>query len=412
MPSRHVPVRPNLDQLRRQAKDLLKGIRAGDPDAVAEFTSHHPRPVASDSVKLVDAQRALARSYGVSSWQRLVLACHLTDAIWNDDIATVKRLVLEHPRLLREDARGVPGNWGPPMSYAANVGRDAIVTMLHNLGAQDVQYAFERACLQGKLDTARILTNWGAKPEPGSVMGPCETFSGSGLSFLLEQGAQLCDEQGDTLAPIGMLLETYCRNPAGKHQCFATLAARGVYLPETPPMALHQGRIDLLERHLSADPGLLQRTFDHEAIYPRSLGCHEDTTLALHGTPVAGGTLLHLAVDFDEIEIARWLLKQGADVNARASRDSEGFGGHTALFGCVVSQPYRTNCRRDNAFARLLLDAGADTQIVASLRKRLRFVDDESEHLYRDVTPLLWGKQFHDQAWVNPTVMQLLESAP
>ncbi len=412
MASRHLPVRPNQDQLRRQAKELLKGIRTSAPDATAEFRCHHPNPksIAPDSVKLVDAQRALARSYGVSSWQRLILACRMTDAIWNDDAATVKRLVLDHPRLLREDARGVKGNWGPPMSYAANVGRDAIVTMLRDIGADDMQFAFERACLQGKLETARLLHAMGAKPVRGSVMGPCETVNGAGLTFLLELGAEFCDEQGDALAPIAMILETYSRNPSGKHQCFAALFARDVALPDTAPMALHQGRLDLLEGHLKTDPGLLNRTFDHDAIYPRTLGCHEDASLALHGTPLAGGTLLHLAVDFDEIEIACWLLEKGADVNARAAIDSEGFGGHTALFGCVVSQPFRVSRRTDDVFARLLLDAGADTQIVASLRKRLRFVADESEHIYRDVTPLAWGKQFHDPDWVNPSVVKLLEN--
>ena len=29
----------------------------------------------------------------------------------------------------------------------------------------------------------------------------------------------------------------------------------GLNLPDTPVMALHRGRIDLLEKHLSADPG-------------------------------------------------------------------------------------------------------------------------------------------------------------
>lgn len=410
MPNRHLPVHPNRDQLRRQAKELIKGIRTGNPDATTEFTLYHPKPIALDSVKLVDAQRALARSYGVSSWQRLMLACSMTDAIWNDDAATVKRLVLNHPRLLHEDARGVQSNWGPPMSYAANVGRDAIVTMLRNLGAEDLQHAFERACLQGKLETARLLHVMGAKPVPGSVMGPCETLNGEGLSFLLELGAELCDEHGNSLAPLAMILETYTRNPSGKHKCLAALVAKGVTLPDTAPMALHQGSIELLERHLNEDPGLLNRTFSHDDIYPRTQGCHEDSSLALHGTPLVGGTLLHLAVDFDEMEIARWLLKKGADVNARAAIDSEGFGGHTALFGCVVSQPFRVNCRRDDAFARLLLESGADSHVVASLRKQLRFVADESEHIYRDVTPLTWGKQFHDQDWVNPSVMKLLES--
>ena len=96
------------------------------------------------------------------------------------------------------------------------------------------------------------------------------------------------------------------------------------------------------------------------------------------------------------------------DVDARATIDDEGFGGHTALFGCVVSQPHRTGRQQDAAFAQLLLDHGSNPNARASLRKRLRFVDDESTHEYRDVTPVSWGEQFHDQSWVNRPAMRLI----
>jgi ankyrin repeat protein len=155
---------------------------------------------------------------------------------------------------------------------------------------------------------------------------------------------------------------------------------------------------------------LLIRTASHEEIYPPELGCNADHSLALHGTPLAGTTLLHLCVDYDEIEIARWLLlnDRGMDVNARAEVDSDGFGGHTPLFGCVVSQPYRCGLQKDAAFTRLLLDHGADPNARASLRKRLRFVADESMHEYRDVSPLSWGERFHNQDWVNRSAMRLI----
>ncbi|MDX1934308.1 MAG: ankyrin repeat domain-containing protein [Capsulimonadales bacterium] len=408
MALRHLPVRPNADQLKHQAKELLQGIRNGDPEALAEFQASHPAPPAPDQARLTDAQRALARSYGVSSWPRLALACQLIDAIWNEDVETVRRLILRHPRLRDEDARGVRGNWGPPLSHAATAGKFAVVRLLRELGAQDVQYAFDRASMKGHLEIARYLQSAGAHIQKGVVMGPCEALNGVGLRFLLELGADLSDDQGDPLAPVGMVLETYSRNPPEKHDCLEAMASHGLALPDTAPMALHRGRIDLLERHLKNDPELLGRTFPHEAIYPPSLGCHTDHSLALHGTPIAGGTLLHLAVDFDEYEMAHWLLNRGAAVDARAEIDADGFGGHTALFGCVVSQSYRTNCRRDDAFARLLLDHGADRSILASLRKRLRFVEDETEHFYRNVTPLEWGRRFHDPSWVNPAVMALL----
>lgn len=280
--------------------------------------------------------------------------------------------------------------------------------LLRGLGASDVQFAFDRACLQGRLETARRLYEMGARPTPGAVMGPCETLCGSGLEYLLGLGAQLDDGHGDRLAPVALILETYCRDPEGKHRCLELMAQHGVDLPDTPPMAVHRGRLDLLERHLRRDPDLLTRAFSHAELYPPELGCHADESLALHGTPLAGGTLLHLCVDNDELDLARRLLDRGADPNAPAATDADGFGGHTALYGCVVSQPYRCGRQREPALARLLLEHGANPRVRASLRKRLRFVEDERLHEYRDVTPLEWGRRFHDQAWVSRPAMALL----
>ena len=411
---RHFPVRPNLDQLRHQAKDLLRAIRCGESEALAEVHKHHPRAIDAATIKLADAQLVLARSYGLSSWPRLVTACRMTDAIWRGDRGAVRRLVLKDPGLLDEAARGLPdSNWGPPMSYAANVGQDQIIQMLRELGAADVQHAFDRACLQGQIETAKGLLAMGARVTPGCVMGPCETLNPAGLELLLGLGAELADGQGNRLAPVALLLQTYCRYPEGKHRCLELAARQGVEMPDTPVMALHRGRIDLLQEHLRRDPRLVGRTFAHREIYPPELGCSEDHSLGLHGTPFAGTTLLHISIDFDEMEIGRWLIEHGADVNAKAEVDQDGFGGHTPLFNCVVSQAYLCGRQRDAAFARLLLDHDADPNPRASLRKQLRFVADQSMHEYRDVTPLAWGKRFHGpgspgHTWVSQPAMQLI----
>ena len=410
---RHFPVRPNLEQLKHQAKDLLRAIRGGAPAALAELRKHHPDKNGPNA-KLADAQFVLARSYGLPSWARLVTACRMTDAIWRGDVGVVRELVLKDPRLLHEAARGLPdSNWGPPMSYAANVGQNAIIELLRGLGATDVQHAFERACLQGKIETARQLHAMGARPTQQGLIWTCETLNDAGMAFLLDLGAELADEKGDRMAPIALLLQTYSRYPKGKHACLELAAKRGAPLPDTPVMAMHRGRIDLLESRLAHEPGLLHRRFSHQEIYPHELGCHADHTYALHGTPLEGTTLLHMCVDFDEIEIGRWLIEQGADVNARAEIDAEGFGGHTPLFNCVVSQSYVCGRQRDAEFARLLLDHGADPNARASLRKQLRFVPDESMHECRDVTPLSWGERFYNpqssgHSWVSPPAMKLI----
>ena len=98
---RHLPVRPNLNQLKHQAKDLLRDIRRGDQAAINEFQTHHPNPPAREEIKLADVQLALARSYQAPSWPRLVQACELIDAIWRDDLEAVRALVVKHPNLLQ-----------------------------------------------------------------------------------------------------------------------------------------------------------------------------------------------------------------------------------------------------------------------------------------------------------------------
>ena len=52
---------PDLDQLKRQAKELLEACRASSPEAVAEITAYH-RTAAPETFALHDAQFVLARS--------------------------------------------------------------------------------------------------------------------------------------------------------------------------------------------------------------------------------------------------------------------------------------------------------------------------------------------------------------
>lgn len=415
MPERHFPVRPNLDQLKHQAKDLLRAFRNGDPSAIADVKDFHPERIEADSAKLADAQVVLARSYGIPSWPRLVQACRMTDAIWRDDVEAVRELVLQYPALLHEMARGTEKcNWGPPMSYAANVGRDRIIGMLHELGAADHLHALGRAALQSKIETARMLHKMMGFPKPpeGALLGPAYTLSVSGTELMFELGARVRDENGKRIAPVDCVLETDSRNPSAKHKILELYVQHGLELPDTPTMALHRGRIDLLEQHLRRDPELLRRTFSFEEIYPPELGCHNDP-LATFGTPLGGTTLLHMCIDYDEMEIAQWLVAHGMDVDIKAAIDVDGFGGHTALFCTVVSQPNfwmnHNNKPQIAPFTQLLLDHGADPNVRASLRKELHpGYEMPGMYEYRDVTPLSWGERFHFKKLVSLSAMQLL----
>jgi hypothetical protein len=60
-----LPDRPDVDQLRRQARDLHRAAAAGEPEAVDRIRR------VSDRIALSAAQLAVAREYGYPSWPAL-----------------------------------------------------------------------------------------------------------------------------------------------------------------------------------------------------------------------------------------------------------------------------------------------------------------------------------------------------
>jgi hypothetical protein len=400
-PVRRLPVRPDLGQLHREAEELLHVIRADDAAAT-----------------LADAELVLARSYTASSWTRLVHAVQLADAIWRDDLDEVRTLVTRNPALIHEDVLiRTDSNWGPPMTYAANLGRDRIIRFLHGQGARDLESAAGRAALQGKVETVHLIHELGGRPplEKLSLAGPAYTLSVEGTAVLLSLGARVAGPNGVDHNTMEHLLGTDSRNPPAKHRILELYVEHGFEPPDTPVMALHRGRIDLLEAHLACDPHLLTRTFDKADIYPLAPACAAEPYTA-QGTPVQGTTLLHIAAYFDEVEIGAWLLDRGMDPDAPAAVDAGGFGGYSALFSTVVSQRnfwvnYGKGQPDEARFTRLLLDRGADPNIRASVRQQL-----EEGHgggplrEYRDVTPLSWGERFDAKIFVSRESMRRIEA--
>ncbi len=75
--STSLPDRPDLDQLRRQAKELRDAARDGDPEAAERLARHHPTPHRGE-VSLAAAQLVIARDLGFSSWPKLKAAVDAT----------------------------------------------------------------------------------------------------------------------------------------------------------------------------------------------------------------------------------------------------------------------------------------------------------------------------------------------
>jgi hypothetical protein len=77
MPSRELPARPNLEQLKKQAKSLLDKAKARDPEALQRFgalpslSGRSPDAIDAADLALHDAQSVIAREHGFASWNAL-----------------------------------------------------------------------------------------------------------------------------------------------------------------------------------------------------------------------------------------------------------------------------------------------------------------------------------------------------
>jgi hypothetical protein len=110
-----LPIGIDVEQYKRQAKELLKDARLGDADAEARVREHHPereRAGARATLKLADAQLVLAREQGFASWARFAAYLHFRNAVAALDAGDVTRLestLDAHPTVLRYECR--VGEW-------------------------------------------------------------------------------------------------------------------------------------------------------------------------------------------------------------------------------------------------------------------------------------------------------------
>jgi ankyrin repeat protein len=126
----------NLEQLRKQAKELARAARAGDEAALARIQAHAP---ARERVPLADAQLALAREHGHRSWRAFVAALEASPetfvlAATVPRTERAQRLLAAAPEIARDtwaalvlgdgwegdvNERGGPRDW-PPLAYVCH----------------------------------------------------------------------------------------------------------------------------------------------------------------------------------------------------------------------------------------------------------------------------------------------------
>jgi ankyrin repeat protein len=141
---------------------------------------------------------------------------------------------------------------------------------------------------------------------------------------------------------VTWLIEMYSRSDRFP-ECLRLLLERGAVLddPVLAPVLLNDTKA--LRAALELNPMLL----------------HHRTTMESTFTPLKGATLLHVAAEYGNEEVARVLIEHGAEIDARAAVDDSGLNGHTPLFHTVNSSG-----NRSAPVMKLLLDAGARTDIL------------------------------------------------
>src|SRR5882724_5340125 len=116
--SRVLPTQPNLEHLKKQAKDLLHDFAQGNPAAVEQFNSVVSTSAAAQP-KLADAQHVIAHEYGFASWGKLKEHVQslapfdpvkaLVDTVRANDDAQVAQLLQRHSELKSKLNDPLPG---------------------------------------------------------------------------------------------------------------------------------------------------------------------------------------------------------------------------------------------------------------------------------------------------------------
>src|SRR5437016_12687425 len=121
VPTRTMREKPDVDQLKRQAKELLAAFAAGEADAVAEVSAHY-RGANPGEFALHEAQLVLARSYGFESWPKLkayvdgATVKRLAELVRAGDLTQVRAMLKARPELVNMEMSY--GDEHRPLHYA------------------------------------------------------------------------------------------------------------------------------------------------------------------------------------------------------------------------------------------------------------------------------------------------------
>ncbi len=350
-----LPSRPHIDQLKKQAKELLADYKRGDAVAIGRFrqslpaaTGREDTAIAQLHLRLRDAHSCIAREYGFASWEDLR---SFVEAIRLSDTASdPKALAQAFARL------AYAGDIAGGMNRARPAAAARLLSDHPELAAQNPWIA----CAVGDVSVVRhqieTAPSWVNEPDGPLALPPLVATTHSGLLRLAEYKARL-HEMVDLLLAAGADPNQSVGNrwppasvaaPSTDHKLSALYGAAG---------ANHD--VELTRRLLAAgaDPN------DNESLY-HSLEVPACTRALLDaGAIVTGTNALYRALDLDDLDTFRLLL-------------SHARGASELKEGRILLWAIRR--RRSPAHIEALLAAGVDPAIktrdgVSAYAQALRY---------------------------------------
>ena len=200
-------------------------------------------------------------------------------------------------------------------------------------------------------------------PDFKQVLYAIEIHNCEGIRKYFKDGGDP-NEVHDGVPLFQTMIEMYTRSPRFK-ECVKIFVDSGLKFSDR-----------LLLSVLLDDAEGLSKQLQESALYKSYVCLGIKNTY----TPLTGGSLLHICAEFNSIACAGILIQNGADINAKAGLDEDGFGGHTPIFHTV-----NQNNNNSRQVMDLLLKHDAD--------------------LTYTVKGLIWGKGYGWETWipsVNP----------
>ena len=340
-----LPERPNLNHLKRQAKDLLAGYRRRDQTAMAQLRASLPiangkddTAIAALDLRLHDAQSCIARAYAFASWTDLKSFVDARNALSTDRSATIMAWL----RFVY--AGDISG--GTSRSRPALAAR--MLAEQPNLLGDDPYLA----CAVGNEAMLRAATQC----DPGWVNTPGGPLNLPPLVAVTHSGLLRLPEFRDRLHASARLLLGAGADPnqaVGNRWPPSSLAEPSTQYPLSALYGAagqnHDPDLTKILLDAGANPN------DGESLY-HALESTACTRLLLEaGATMADSNAMYRVLDLDNLEALKLLLSHGGNPNASAD------GAPTKQWGAPLLWAIRR--RRSPEHIAALLEAGADPSI-------------------------------------------------